>query len=460
MNEQKSARGGGIAIGVIGPSILVQRTEEALKSFPSFIPFLRTCRSREEAATQAEELMRDVEVLLFCEYHLYIGAKERVSFTVPVHTVPLMGTGLYRSLFRLKSLFGLKSLSIDSVSENYVEQMLGELGERPEEIRFFSGPSHAGEKEILRFHQESRRNRGETVVLTGIRPVAEVLDHAGIPHEWVTPTHQDLIVALERALLSTQTRRNKEAQIVVGVIQIDGYRGSLDSFSSQHEAQRLELDLHRTILDYVQQLDGHLTNLGGGEYLFFTTRGIFERETRGYKFIPLLQDTKRSTGHSLSIGIGFGRSATDAGSHARLALRQSKESGGNICFIVREDRSVIGPVAMTPPVIYDLSVTDARLLEEAEKAGMSATYIGKLIAQINRYDKIDYTAHELASVLGITVRSAHRILVQWLDAELVEIIGEEKISTKGRPRQIYRLTFVRDQMWRQAVPAREGKIRK
>jgi predicted ArsR family transcriptional regulator len=55
---------------------------------------------------------------------------------------------------------------------------------------------------------------------------------------------------------------------------------------------------------------------------------------------------------------------------------------------------------------------------------------------------MDYTAHELASVLGVTVRSAHRILLQWMDASLVEIVGEEKVSSKGRPRQIYRLSFL------------------
>ena len=147
---------------------------------------------------------------------------------------------------------------------------------------------------------------------------------------------------MERALLATETRRNKESQIVVGLINIDDFRQVIDRFHSEHDVQQLKLDLHKMFLDYIKQLDGHLTNLGGGEYLFFTTRGIFEKETRGYKFIPILQTSKKSMGITLSIGIGFGRSAIDAGTHARLALRQSKESGGNVCYIVRENRSVIG----------------------------------------------------------------------------------------------------------------------
>jgi hypothetical protein len=444
MKDPSAARDPVIAIGVIGPKTLVDRTEEALKSFPSFVPHLRPLTSEEELIDSTFQLMNRVEVLLFPEYRGYKLAKDRLDFQVPAHYVPLMGTGLYRSLFRLKSLHGARKLSVDSVSARYVAQILRELGESEGDFVYFPGSPTAPVEEIVSFHRNHVLSDPRCVAMTGNHAVAVVLEKENIPHEWVTPTLQDLIVALERALLSTETRRNKEAQIVVGLIQIDNYRKIAGQFSSEHDIQRLELDLHRRFLDYVKQLDGHLTNLGGGEYLFFTTRGIFERETRGYKYLPLLEDTHSSLGITLSIGIGFGRSATDAGTHARMALRQSTEFGGNTCFIVREDRSVIGPVEITHPMIYELSVTDENLLREAEKAGMSAVYMSKLAAQIARYGKTDYTAHELAAILGVTIRSAHRILLQWIDAQLVDIVGEEKVAAKGRPRQIYRLTFLQE----------------
>ncbi|MGG1575994.1 hypothetical protein ABHN01_23875, partial [Fictibacillus sp. NRS-1165] len=73
-------------------------------------------------------------------------------------------------------------------------------------------------------------------------------------------------------------------------------------------------------------------------------------------------------------------------------------------------------------------------------------YMSKLMAQVARYKKANYTAQELAAILGITIRSSHRILGQWIDAGLVDVVGEEKISSKGRPRQIYRLSFVADHL--------------
>ncbi|MBS4208182.1 hypothetical protein [Bacillus sp. FJAT-50079] len=437
-----------IHIGIIGPQALLEITKESLKSFPNFRPHFLNMNASSFDPTQLKTLMNDVDVLMFTEYHLYSMAKHSLEFSIPVHHVPLMGTGLYRSLFLGKNSYGLKYLSIDTVEIKYVEQILLELAEQPSDIYVYKNQSHPLQiSDIVDFHIHNHREQ-DAISLTGIQEVAHQLAELNIPYEWVTPTEQDMIVSLERALLATKTRRNKEAQIVFGMINVDNFKRVVEKYTSEHDVQLLKLHIQQMLLDYMKQLDGHLINLGGEEYSFITTRGIFERETRGYKFIPLLQDTKSELGITLSMGIGFGRTAAEAGNHARLALRQSKELGGNVCYIVREDRSVLGPVDITTHTQYeryDLAITDSELLEKAEKAGMSAAYMTRLMARVARYRKFDYTAQELASTLKITIRSAHRILLKWMDAELVEIVGEEKVTHKGRPRRIYRLSFIADE---------------
>jgi len=430
-----------IKIGVIGPTFIVEKIREALKSFPNFTPVFRASNEIVDASAFARELMDQVEVLLFSGYYPYKIAKENVDFTIPVHYIPLTGTGLFRSLFRLYHHRKMQRLSIDSFLSQGVNQVLQEVGEPFTIIHYYEGTPFQIE-EMVTFHREKYEQGVSDGALTGVKRVADELTRLSIPNDWVVPTAQDISVSLERALLSTEKRRNKDSQIVFGIIQIDDYRELLEKSTSEHDVQRLKLEIQRMFLDYVGCLEGHLSSLGGDEYLFVTTRGIFERETRGYKTIPILLEAKKTLGISLSVGVGFGQSANEAGTHARLALRQSKEFGGDICFIVREDRSVIGPVEMSHPMIYELSITDEAILARAEKAGMTAAYMSKLMAQVTRLGKMEYTAQELAAILGVTIRSSHRILLQWLDAELVEIVGIEKISVKGRPRQIYRLSFV------------------
>ena len=438
-----------ITIGVIGPEALIQKIKYTLKSFPNFKPIFSTVTPNSNITEVSRELMHEVDVLMFTEYHLYNLAKQTLDFAIPVHYVPLMGTGLYRSLFLVKNSYGLKRLSIDTIDRKYVEQILHELQEEQYELDVFKSRNHAPMiSDIIKFHVHNHQSHG-AIALTGIQEVSIQLTDMKIPNEWVTPTNQDMIVSLERALLATKTRRNKESQIVFGLIDVDNFKKLIEGYTSEHDVQLLKLQIQQMLLDYIKQLDGHLISLGGKEYSFITTRGIFERETRGYKFIPLLQEANNKMGITLSVGVGFGRTAAEAGSHARLALGQAKELGGNVCYIVREDKSVLGPVDITTDTQYeqyDLSITDAQLLEKAEKAGMSAAYMTKLMARVARHKKYDYTAQELASTLNITIRSAHRILLKWMDAEIVDIVGEEKITYKGRPRRIYRLSFIMDEV--------------
>ena len=127
-------------------------------------------------------------------------------------------------------------------------------------------------------------------------------------------------------------------------------------------------------------MDGYLDSISENEYLFITNRGKFEQVTEGYKWMPILGEVKRLLNIRLSIGIGFGRSAIEAGEHSRLALYQAHDYGGSSCFIVKEDRGVFGPVEVAAPITYPLTVTDQEMLLRAEKAGMNAAHIEKLRA--------------------------------------------------------------------------------
>lgn len=437
-----------IIIGIVTPKALEKEVMKALESFPNLRPVFINATPSTIAGKMTVDLLNQMEVILFTELQTYLKAKHLFDFAIPVQYVPLMGTGLYRSLFLIKNQYDIPYFSIDTVEEKYIQRVLYDLGENNYEFKSFPQYDHSSSVEaIVAFHRNNYEKRG-SIAVTGIQEVSLSLSDLGIPNEWVTPTYQDLIVSLERALLATEARRNKESQIVFGIIDIDKFDKATEKYSTEHEVQLFKLKFQQMMLNYTKLLDGHLINSGGEEFSFITTRGIFERETRGYKFIPLLNSAKSELGVTISIGVGFGRSAAEAGSHARLALRQSKELGGNVCYIVREDQSVIGPVDIitdTQYEKYDLSITDAQLLQKAEKAGMSAAYMTKLMARVARHKKYDYTAQELASTLDITTRSAHRILLKWMDANLVDIVGEEKITYKGRPRRIYRLIFILDE---------------
>ncbi|MNV94343.1 hypothetical protein D3C71_1891280 [compost metagenome] len=72
---------------------------------------------------------------------------------------------------------------------------------------------------------------------------------------------------------------------------------------------------------------------------------------------------------------------------------------------------------------------------------MTSTYLSRLMATVARTSKLEYEVHELASILGVTVRSTHRLLLQWMDHGLISSVGYVKVP-KGRPKQTFRLLFL------------------
>jgi hypothetical protein len=433
-----------IPIGVLGAESMVRKVLKVISaSFPSFRPVPLVCPKEEDAPRLALAAMPEVEVLLLTSPGLYRRLKEEVPSSRPIHHLPLTDTGLYSALYRLGSRLSCAepALTVDSFSRQALARIAAEIGEQRTVFIPYEQKPNPSVADLLEFHAEAFRSGRTQAALTLEPEVARGLREWGIPHEWVVPTDSNIVVALERALLSTETRRSKESQIVVGMLNVDDFGKQVQLRGSEHDIQRFKLDIHRLLIDYAESLDGYLTHLGGDEYLFFTTRGIFERETGGYKTIPLAKEVARTFGLSLSMGIGFGRSANEAGSHARMALRKAKEAGGNTCFIVREDKTLIGPLEMADPLTRDLSLTDAELLRTAEEAGMTSAYLSRLLASVARTGKLDYEAHELSAVLDITVRSTHRLLQQWIDHGLIEVSGYVKVP-KGRPKQTFRLRFL------------------
>lgn len=434
-----------IKIGIIGSPNNVQRLLKVIAKFPTFDPVVRTTAHEEEILPLALELQREIEVLLLFGAQAQRRVKEEVHTAIPVHYVPLTGAGLYRALFSAAESGKLSGgLSVDSLTKAIVAEVLHDLGLTHIRFAVFNGPAHASSEILLAYHRNQVTSGACAYAITGVEEVARQLTTDGILNELLVPAEQDMSVSLERALLSTETRRIKESQIVVGMASVDEFGKHAIMRSSEHEVQKLKLDIHRMLLGYVESLDGYLTSLGGNEFLFFTTRGIFERETGGYKTIPLAKDINQSFGLTLSLGVGFGTSANEAGTHARTALRKSKEAGGNTCFIVREDHTLIGPIEMSDPVQTVLSPIHEELLKQAEMAGMTSVYLSRLLAQAAKFGKLDYKVHELAALLEVTVRSAHRLLLNWIDHGLVEVSGMEKVP-RGRPRQIFRFTFLEEQ---------------
>lgn len=451
-----------IGIGIISTLQMMEHMNRALRAFPSFRPSVQSAECVEDAVLYAKRLALENEVLLVLEAEWLAAVQMAIGGAVPVHGMALTDTDFVRAVYQMRHVLDDGGMiSIDVKEQSKLKRWVKELGVNPEQFYMLSSMAERVPQEselqvplVQECIQEKALDKAvihAQLYASGVVQGAITMDFAvakrlqvsGVPHALLVPSESNLVVALERALLSTETRKSKEAQIAVGLIHLDRMDLLFAKLGSEHEVQRMRLDLYRHLLDYVVSLDGSLSHLGGAEYLFFTTRGIFERETQGYKVLGLAPELLRDFGITLSVGIGFGRSANESGTHARQALHVAQSAGGNGCYIVREDGTIVGPLEMTMPLEATLSLADVQVMAAVNEAGMNSVYLSRLIAHVSRTGHLDMDVHELAFILSLTIRSAHRLLVQWMDAGLVGIVGSEKVE-RGRPKNIYRFSFLQD----------------
>lgn len=425
-----------IRVGVIGPQWIRETMVRCFGLFPNIQPIFSLSDEIVDARQLTTELIDHVDCLFYSGRIPYLVSKDEIPIEVPAFYIPLKGAGLYQALYKLKSKKSLSNISLDGIQNNYMEIVKNNLEETFTYQSFQEIVYMENKEDVVTFHEKNVLDNPDTVVITSLKLVSEQLTSMNIVNEWLKPTDQDIIVAIERMLLATNQRKQKEMQIIIGRIFIES-SGDVHEFMTEQQVHKRSHAIHRMLLQFAEQINGYLIALSSSEYIFVTNRGIFERITEGYKYLPIVDEMKKKLEVSLSIGVGFGFSALEAGSHARVALIQAQENGGGCCFIVREDRSVFGPIDLIVPMKYPLTVTDQLLISKAEFVGMSAANIEKTMAVIKRKQKNEFTAHELATILSITPRSAHRIIQSWLDAELIKIIGMEKISRRGRPRQVF-----------------------
>ena len=264
-----------IHIGIIGTKEVIEQIRQVIKMFPTFVPQFHVVEQERDIPDIAQIISSEVEVILLSGQVTSRKVKEKLTLPIPVHFVPITEAGLYKAILSAVLLNNLEhGISVDSLTKVTVSRAMKELGFNDIPYTVYNGPAYSSTDRIVSFHKEQFEEGRCSIIFTGIQAVRDQLAELNIPNVLFSPSDQDIIVALERALLSTESRRNKEAQVVVGIINVDDFSKLVLSKPNEHEVQRLKLDIHRMLLKYVETLDGHLTALSGDEYLFFTTRGI------------------------------------------------------------------------------------------------------------------------------------------------------------------------------------------
>lgn len=434
-----------LTLAAIGPSNLVDKVAGALEHL-SDVYLLKYPYSNEDETLDVYRKAGGVaDIVVFTGPIPFYRVEQAMGFVRPAVYVSLQGTALYRTLFLAKEKCDIGRVSIDTFEKGVIEEVYGELEIKHSGVAVKEYSSQVTRDELVSFHESMFASGKSVAALTCLRSAYDELVRHGVPSYWVTPTQASIRDAIERACLLGDSEKSKSSQIAVGFVNIDAFRRFAESAQSEHKVNQLLVDVQRTLLEYVETIDGYLDFLGQDEYIFFSTRGLLSKRTRGFTYMEIPRLLKERYGLGASVGLGLGYTANQAGTNARTALRRCKESGGAACFLVTEDRRLLGPLssepeaAAVPPNEESLRLVDPDMLDRARESGLSIASIRRFIEIVLAAQMNTFVAKDVAPMLGVTVRSVNRMFKKMADVGLVAAVGEEKAGKRGRSKMVYAL---------------------
>lgn len=425
-----------IAIGVVGPRDLVERTMLIGGDLSTTDWRLVGAPHAEEHETYEKfrKIADSIDVVLFSGPLQYDLAREAGELPVPATFVPVSGASLYSTLLRGVIAHGADParVSIDSISADDVAEAYGEIEMSTGDVHVSEYQRPESARDFVGFHERLYRQGATTMALTTIRTVAQKLTAVGVPVLRMMPTVSTLRIALNTAALLGTGSRLEESQIAIVIVEVAASARPSYSGPSNYWQQELKLSLHQALLADARRMGATVVPRDENSYVVTATVGSLSQATDGFRAAPFLDRIRAELGLAIEVGIGLGRTARDADAHALAAVEKARSSDGTSAFLIGVDGNVLSlpsrPHRRVDPINEPSASPRAlKLLERL--TGLLGDEETPLVVDADR----------VAEVLGVTARSARRTLQSLSDEGLAWPMPPVRSAQAGRPRQPYRL---------------------
>lgn len=201
----------------------------------------------------------------------------------------------------------------------------------------------------------------------------------------------------------------------------------------QEEQEYREATVYKLLADYRKAKRLHFSIDQG--FNQFELHAQVPQDTDSVEFLrPILLDFRKKLSFPFRIGAGIGSSRERSRYFSEHALLEANRYGRNDAFFVGEEGVVTGPLSAETKLIYNYS--NEKALEFARVQGINETNILKLISMFQQDAMQLLSSQNISRLLGITPRSASRILSKLLELGIVRLADPSehgRVSHQGRP---------------------------
>ena len=285
---------------------------------------------------------------------------------------------------------------------------------------------------IGRRHYELRQAGLIDLSLTRVGLLAQAFERDGVPYRYVYPSRDYIVNFFLQIINAHDSAKAEGASLgtIVVIVEKDAIERAEESLAAYFR--------HRSYDFTLQKEDDRIVVL--------TRKRDLEDLTEGFSSCGLKDALEASAGARVAVGLGAGNNFFQARIHAMRAAELSRARSGTVIFVSEAGDFVglpgSGATAGRPSgaLLSSLSSEPSReLLTRSRRLHVDHLSLQRIVAYARVSGSTRVRADELAEHLGITLRSASRLLGK-IEANGGATCYLENLSGgRGRPRKYYDL---------------------
>ncbi len=427
-------------IVVIGTKMMPKIINKMMIQLPNVEIQYHCSEFYDEAASIADALQKEgsADAILFSGPTSYHYAKKRVVSTIPWTYLPYSRVAAFQACLEGIAIFqsNLKALSVDQFDHNLLREALEEVGIRDSVIlrAGIDSEEEQFEKKLLDFHRNCYRQGRVSLCVTSMEHIAEPLRREGIPCVRIYPVKEVLQEQIYHLQILHMSAKKNQGQTAVVAIQLDYVSFDEQNLMFQEWGQmQCQNEYRKKVYALAQRMEAAVFSGGGNHFFLVTSRNslinVFLKDSTYWEFCQL---GRRFPDNTVCMGIGIGNTTLEAKSRAMMALNRSVSEHSGKSYMIEDENQTI---ELTFPGENPSPLPSLSFL--AQRLHLSTSALKRLSEVLEDCGK-EIDAATLAEKLGISARSANRILAHLEKEGYAAVVGKQSAG-KGRPSRILRI---------------------
>ena len=385
--------------------------------------------------------------LVFTGRKPYEIINHAMGISIPQTYIPHDRSIFLQTLLEATTIEGydIKSFSCDSYSYEALLEGFKGFGVGEESLNLYTMINKVQDDLLVQatyeFHKKTFEAGLVSFCMTGISMVYEKLQSIQLPCLLMHPTTEAVNNGVRQVLMQINAIESTESQIVVISMEIDLPNEYNLIHDNDYQLMLEKSRVSEQVYKFAESIQAAVIEIGSHNYMLFSTKQILESATEELQSIAILKDVARNSAHTLSVGIGYGKTAREAKYSASLGLNSALKKGGNQACSVKEGK-LSAPILPNPlEEIGQITIADPLFKVISAATGISINTIYRLQCIKERTKKDCFTSGELAKAFGNTRRSMNRIIGKLEAGGYVVVEGTRMMSETGRPTRVIRLRW-------------------